>query len=179
MEGGATEGTKIKESRGRKPAFSGNGNEQSVAQIIIKFVRAHLRDLRKNKWVFRCILECDAKADVAIFMKYKDILCEPGAWFHLLAQNSGLKEGCLCIQFCVVVAPSCYVTICCFSRLHVLQPDLLRRDAANHRGQVESEVANLSKEFANLEGLVESEVANLRRDVTNLRGLVEEVANQG
>ena len=69
MEGGATEGTKIKESRGRKPAFSGNGNEQSVAQIIIKFVRAHLRDLRKNKWVFRCILECDAKADVALLMK--------------------------------------------------------------------------------------------------------------
>ena len=104
MEGGTTERPKIRESRGRPPTFS--GNEQSVAQIIIKFVRAHLRDLAKNKRVFRYTLERDAKADVALLMRYKDILCESGAWFHVLAQNSGLKEGCLCIQFCVVVAPS-------------------------------------------------------------------------
>lgn len=83
------ERSKIRESRGRKPAFC--GNDQAVEKIMIKFVRGNLRDLTKSKRVFRYTLDREAKADVSLLVKYKDILCEPRAWLHLLAQNSGAE----------------------------------------------------------------------------------------
>lgn len=84
MEKGATQRnpSKIKESRGRKPAFS--GNDQSVEKVMLKFVRTHLRELAKNKRIFKYTMDRDAKTDVSGLMKYKDLLCESRSWFRQL-----------------------------------------------------------------------------------------------